>query len=150
MKRIFAVIVVASLASWGIGGGEIPSVPRPQPKTPERPRRTTGTIPPKKIGPPAGSSQVLKDAPLPAPYRPIGWGFNCQEFYGPTYYYPSYHNEYEGLNPTYYPFYHPRLWPNYKTDALYCKDRQCGASRSLYFWDGYDDWSRGARYEEHQ
>lgn len=104
----------------------------------------------KRIGLPAGMGGGYKEAPLPSPYRPIGWGFNCQEFYGPTYYYPWYHNTYESLHPTYYPFYHPRLWPNYKTDAQYCTGKYCGASRSLWYWDSYDDWMRGGRYEQHQ
>lgn len=147
MKRTTATFVIVSSVALGFAGGEVPSVPAPRQPAPAR---VPGRIPPKKIGPPAGNGLVKRDAPLLAPYRPIGWGFNCQEFYGPTYYYPSYHNQYEGLNPTYYPFYHPRLWPNYKTDALYCPGTQCGASRSLWQWDSYDDWTRGARYEEHQ
>jgi hypothetical protein len=110
---------------------------------------TFSGIPGKRIGPIAGMQGGYKEAPLPAPHRPIGWGFNCHEFYGPTYYYPWYHNTYESLHPTYYPFYHPRLWPNYKTDAMYCTGKHCGASRSLWYWDSYDDWMRG-RYEEHQ
>lgn len=88
-----------------------------------------------------------KSAPSPAPYRPVGWGFNCHEAYGPTYYYPS-EKSYEGLHPQYYPFFHPRLWPNYKADAL--PGGQCGSSRSCWHWDSYDDWMRGARYGEKQ
>ena len=120
-----------------------------QGSAPPKTRQFRG-IEPSKIGPPAGSVVGQKEAPLPAPYRPVGWGFNCQEFYGPTYYYPWYHNVYEGVNPQYYPFFHPRLWPNYKTDAQYCPGKQCGSSRSLHYWDSQDDWTRDARYGQHQ
>lgn len=145
--RIVSAAVFCAVAALGFAGGDLGG------KRPDNPVPNTskfgGTIPQSRIGPPGGAN-IQKDAPLPAPERRIGWGFNCHEFYGPTYYYPSYHNTYEGLHPQYYPFYHPRLWPNYKTDAMYCKGKQCGASRSGYYWDGYDDWMRGGRYEQHQ
>ena len=147
MKKTAIVAVFTAFAATALAGGDLyPSQRGTTPPDTSNHR----ILPPKKIGPPAGSGVIQKDAPLPAPYRPIGWGFNCQEFYGPTYYYPWYHNVYEGLNPTHYPFYHPRLWPNYKTDALYCEGKYCGPSRSLHYWDEYDDWTRGGRYEQHQ
>ena len=94
--------------------------------------------------------RLWKDAPLPAPYRGVGKGFKTHDFCGPTYYDPGYPNTCEGLNPRYYPFFHPRLWPNYKTPGLYCPGNNCGSSRSQHYWDSYDDWSRGSRYEDAQ
>lgn len=143
-----AVGVPAAPAPAPAGPSATPT-PTPKPHKPIISRPFRG-IPAKKIGPPAGKAVAIKDAPLPSPERPVGWGANCNEFYGPTYYYPWYHNEYEGLNPTYYPFFHPRGWANYKTDAMYCNGQQCGPSRSLHYWDSYDDWSRGGRYDERQ
>ena len=128
MRRIVALMVISAAlyAASVMAGGEMPgtvvvgppvaSQPEPSASAPTMPHTTT--IAPSKLGPPAGTTGMCRTQPLPVPYRPVGWGFNCQEFYGPTYYYPSKHNNYEGLNPTYYPFYHPRLWPNYKTDAI--------------------------------
>ena len=74
----------------------------------------------------------------------------CYDFYGPTYHYPYKHNVYEGLNPTYYPHYQPRLWPNYKVPGVYRQTGNRGSGRSLGYWDDYDDWTRGGRYEEKQ
>ncbi len=113
---------------------------------PGRPAR----VAPKKIGPPAGDFAVDRDAPLPVPKRRVGQGFALHNDYGPTYYFPASYHRYEGLSPKYYPFYHPRLWPNYKTEAKYPRGNYCGTSRSNWYWDEYDDWTRGGRYEERQ
>src|ERR1043166_7077261 len=91
------------------------------------------------IGPPGDSFAMDKCGTLPPEHRPMGWGYNCNEFYGPTYYYPSYHNYYEGLSPTYYPFYHPRLWPNYKPEGVHVGRTLFGPTREVYHWDDYDD-----------
>lgn len=147
MRRTALVTLTTILAASVWAGGDL--YPAQRGSAPPKTRQFRG-IEPSKIGPPAGPVVRQKEAPLPAPYRPVGWGFNCQEFYGPTYYYPWYHNVYEGVNPQYYPFFHPRLWPNYKTDAQYCPGKQCGSSRSLHYWDSQDDWTRDARYGQHQ
>jgi hypothetical protein len=95
--------------------------------------------------------EVSRNLPLPAPDRPAGYGSELNDFYGPTYYYPSAHNSYEGLNPTYYPFIlPPQKAANYKAPGIYCPGKLCGSSRSLWYWDSYDDWTRGGRYEQHQ
>jgi hypothetical protein len=140
---------MASIALAGIASAGADLYPQQRGSAPPDTSTFRG-IPGKRIGPPMGAGVAPKDAPLPAPHRSIGTGFKCHEFYGPTYYYPWYHNVYEGLNPTYYPFYHPRLWPNYKAPAEYCVGKYCGPSRSLHYWDNYDDWMRGGRYEERQ
>src|SRR5262245_43518589 len=57
---------------------------------------------------------VQRNLPMPAPNRCMGYGKEFNEFYGPTYYDPWSHNNWERLNPTYYPFFHPTEWPNYK------------------------------------
>jgi hypothetical protein len=93
---------------------------------------------------------VQRSLPMPAPYRAMGTGKEFNEFYGPTYYDPWTHNNWERLNPTYYPFFHPREWPNYKAPGDYCAGKLCGPSRSSHYWDSYDDWVRGGRYEQHQ
>ncbi|MCX7017944.1 MAG: hypothetical protein WCK47_04085 [bacterium] len=151
--RLFVTILAAGTALLcGIvhSGGEMPA-PRGQASTTAHfvPNQTS-TIPPSRIGPPAGCTPIGRECPLPEPYRPVGWGFNGCEKYGPAYYYPYTNNNYQGLNPTYYPFYHPRLGPNYKTGALYCEGHYCGSSRSFQYWDAYDDWMRGGRYEQRQ
>lgn len=93
--------------------------------------------------------EVTRNMPLPAPLHTGGQHLN--EFYGPTYYYPSAHNTYEGLHPTYYPFLPPdQKAPNYKAGGAYCPGQICGTSRSQWYWDSYDDWVRGGRYEQHQ
>lgn len=95
--------------------------------------------------------EVARNMPLPAPLHPRGMGAELNEFYGPTYYYPSTHNVYEGLHPTYYPFLGPdQKAANYKVGGIYCPGQLCGSSRSHWFWDSYDDWVRGGRYEQHQ
>lgn len=147
MKRLLTAVSIATFAVGAFAGGELPAS-NAQPEAPAR--RSFSGIPQKKIGPPAGNTQLVRDCPLPPPSRTVGWGFNVYETYGPTYYYPWTHNNYEGVNPKYYPFTHPRLWPNYKTDAIYKPCTQCGSSRSAGVWDGYDDWTRGARYDEKQ
>jgi hypothetical protein len=107
-------------------------------------------IPPKRIGPPAGNNQGEREAPLPVARRHVAQGFALHDDYGPTYYFPASYNRYEGLSPKYYPFYHPRLWPNSKAEAKYPRGHYCGSSRSAWYWDEYDDWTRGGRYEEYQ
>ncbi len=148
---LLVTIALIGSASLCLAGGELPE--RPPMPTKERisapepdPGPAGNTIPRSKIGPPLGPC-IERDQPLPPPSRPIGWGFNLHEFYGPTYYYPYKHNTYEGLNPTYYPFYHPRLWPNYKADGIYKQNSKCGGGP---YWDSYDNWTRGGRYEEKQ
>ncbi|MBX7247349.1 MAG: hypothetical protein K1X53_17785 [Candidatus Sumerlaeaceae bacterium] len=154
MKK-WTAITAGIAAAFSLGAvparadGELPSsAPQlPAPRiTRIAPADPTGSI---KInrGLPAGKT-ICRDWPLAPPYRPIGWGANCNEFYGPTYYYPS-TRLYESNNPSYYPHYLPRLWPNYKTDAEQTQDYRA-ISRSGYYWDDYDDWTRGARYDEHQ
>lgn len=147
VKMMALAALVVATATWAVAGGEM--VEGGRVSSPSVPKPSGNSIPRSKIGPPMGAC-IEKDAPLPSPSRRIGSGFSLNEFYGPTYYYPSAHNVYEGLNPTYYPFFHPRLWPNYKAEGSYCPGQQCGASRSGYNWDGYDDWVRDARYGEHQ
>lgn len=149
MRRVAIVlgVILAAIPCGLYAGGELPNSETPKRQHSRMPR-FGGTIPKKTVGRITG--RVAKEEPLPAPSRSIGWGINCNEFYGPTYYYPKYHNEYESLNPSYYPFFHPRYWPNYKADGDYCPGSHCGSSRSFYYWDSYDDWVRGARYEEHQ
>lgn len=93
---------------------------------------------------------VQRSLPMPAPERRMCTGAEYNEFYGPTYYDPWTHNTWERLNPTYYPFLHPTEWPNYKAPGDYCAGKLCGPSRSSHYWDSYDDWVRGGRYEQHQ
>ena len=162
MKRLVLLALVtcfAGAAATAVAGGELPQtrVTRPAkvyaPATAQAPpvRVITGnSIAKSKIGPPLGS-MVPRMAPLPAPDRRIGEGSACNEFYGPTYYYPFKHNNYEGLDPTYYPFHNPRLWPNSKTPACYPTDAgtACDGVRPQA-WDDYDNWTRGGRYGENQ
>jgi hypothetical protein len=146
---VVSMVVFVTLAAVAcFAGGEMVSRGG-KPTSTWEPALSRG-IPQSEIGPPAGSSGICRDWPLPAPSRRVGWGFGLHEKYGPTYSYPSTHNNYEGLNPGYYPFYHPRLWPNYKAPGSYEPGKYCGPSRSNWYWDEYDDWVRGARYEEHQ
>ncbi|MCX7718838.1 MAG: hypothetical protein N2111_10625 [Candidatus Sumerlaeaceae bacterium] len=138
-----AVLAVASAAT---AGGELPAPPpRPLPRQPQ-PQPRTEAPSPKLERPQPG---ICRDWPMSVPRRRIGWGFNLNEFYGPTYYYPS-EKLYEGNNPTYYPHYLPRLWPNYKAAPVYYFRDYGYASRSGHYWDTYDDWTRDARYGEHQ
>lgn len=145
MKKLLVTIIGTFVVTVAFAGGELPrGASAPEPVRVFKPRDEQ-----KRLGPPAGDQTVCREAPLPAPYRPIGWGKKLHEKYGPTYYYPS-ERAYEGLNPTYYPFFHPRLWPNYKAPAQYPRNHFCGSSRSGWYWDEYDDWVRGGRYEERQ
>lgn len=92
--------------------------------------------------------EVTRNMPLPAPVHGNPQG---NDFYGPTYYYPSAHNSYEGLHPSYYPFLNPpQKTANYKNPGSYCPGQLCGSSRSHWYWDSYDDWVRGGRYGQHQ
>ncbi|MGI8904870.1 MAG: hypothetical protein ACR2IE_00060 [Candidatus Sumerlaeaceae bacterium] len=93
---------------------------------------------------------IQRTMPMPAPSRKMGHGAEYNEFYGPTYYDPWHHNVWERLNPTYYPFFHPREWPNYKAPGDYCAGKICGPSSSSHYWDSYDDWKRAGRYEQRQ
>lgn len=138
LTTVTVLALIAAVCGEAWAGGERPALSGPGPLPRPRPIARRPFVP---------HAMTPKNPPSPAPYRPIGWGFNCHEAYGPTYYYPSV-KSYEGLHPQYYPFFHPRLWPNYKTDAL--EGGQCGASRSCYFWDSYDDWMRDSRYGERQ
>jgi len=139
---MLGVLVVG--ASNGFGGGEIPSGHKASAPA------GASAVERKKIGPPAGMWAVERDAPLPVARRHVGQGFCLHDDYGPTYYFPSTYKRYAGLSPTYYPFYHPRLWPNYRKEGNRPKGNYCGASRSGWYWDEYDDWRRGGRYEERQ
>ena len=139
-------VVLVALSANAVAGGELPAVqPAAQPCVQPSPQACEP-----KVTLPAFTPVVSRDVPLPAPRRRIGCSEN--EFYGPTYYYPSYHNYYQGLNPTYYPFYHPRLWPNYRSEPTYTyRSGIFGNCQSQApYWDDYDDWVRGGRYEEHQ
>jgi hypothetical protein len=141
--------VFLTLAAIGFAGGEVQAVV-------QRPVQATAPCnPAPKAAPVAPATAcITRDVPLPPPQRRVGSGQN--EFYGPTYYYPSYHNYYQGLNPTYYPFYHPRLWPNYRSEPSYtyrtgpCTGLIGGGEVQAPYWDDYDNWVRGGRYEEHQ
>lgn len=94
--------------------------------------------------------EVGRNLPLPAPLHAYGKGKELNDYYGPTYYYPSQHNNYQGLGP-YYPFIQPdQKAANYKVPGVYCPGQNCGPSRSSGYWDHYDDWKRGGRYEQHQ
>ena len=139
---VIAIISVsAAAAAWAGGEPSAPRTPTRLPGLSARPIERSAL---------RGPVLIPRDPPPSAPYRPVCWGYNCNEFYGPTYYYPS-DKLYEGNHPQYYPFFHPIRWPNYKAaPPATCPGGQCGPSRSLYFWDSYDDWMRGARYEEHQ
>jgi hypothetical protein len=160
MKRsvvLFSVVLAVSAGSC-LAGGELPAGGQPVyggPSSPVASVPSGSSIPGKAIGPIIGAC-VPRNEPLGAPQRRVGDGFCLNEFYGPTYYYPARPNNYEGLNPTYYPFFHPRLWPNYKSPGQYTTGGgclpggQCGSSRSSWAWDSYDDWTRGGRYEERQ
>lgn len=149
IKQLALVATAAGCCAVCNAGGDLPAEQRRHADVPDT-STFYNTIKSRKIGTPADGNKVQRDAPLPAPSRSMCRGRGCNEFYGPTYYYPSYHNTYESLNPSYYPFYHPRLWPNYKVDGEYVAGKYCGPSRSMYQWDQYDDWVRGGRYEEHQ
>lgn len=156
MRRGFTTYAAAALicaaGHLATAGGELPRSPAQY------------APPPVKVAPPpveysqpapaVPTGVICRDAPLPPPKRRIGWGFNLNEFYGPTYYYPS-PKLYESNNPSYYPFTNPRLWPNYKTPGVYktkdIRPEDYGySSRSGHYWDTYDDWVRDARYGEHQ
>jgi hypothetical protein len=164
MKRS-TIVILTVISTIGAGsclaGGELPAggtpvYREPSPSVAMPPAPGGNSIPGKAIGPILGAC-VPRNAPLPAPQRRVGDGFCLNEFYGPTYYYPARPNNYEGLNPTYYPFFHPRLWPNYKSPGTYdmtggaCgPNGQCGSSRSSWAWDSYDDWTRDGRYGDRQ
>lgn len=142
--------LTASLALPALGGGEmVPQRPvRPVRKAmpPARPIERSAIRPIYRPG-----DHVARNMPLPAPLHPRGKGAHLNEFYGPTYYYPSAHNTYEGLHPTYYPFLLPdQKAANYKVGGIYCPGQICGSSRSHWYWDSYDDWVRGGRYEQQQ
>jgi hypothetical protein len=148
---VWLATLVAVIVTCGTlyGGGEMPAsekVSRNQPVC----AVPCPHLPAKEIGPPGGDLSVKKAKPLPAPRRFVGQGFSLHEDYGPTYYYPASHNLYEGLNPKYYPFYHPRLWPNYKASTKWSGHSFCGRGASGGYWDEYDNWLRGGRYEERQ
>lgn len=166
MKTLYssiALLLLATMHQDGIAGGEVASmpvqtttqhyVPPPAVAPPQLGEQCTEAAPrgsgieKSKIGP---SARIGRNMPMPAPHRPMGWGAQFNEKYGPTYYHPFEHNVYEGLHPQYYPFYHPTQWPNYKAPGDYCRGKLCGPSRSSHYWDSYDDWKRGGRYEQHQ
>ncbi|MCX7626622.1 MAG: hypothetical protein N2Z21_10510 [Candidatus Sumerlaeaceae bacterium] len=145
-KRVLAglcSVVIVALTFSVFAGSELP-------KSTDGVCRAAGDsrLPKKKIGPPAGDYCVSREAPLPVPRRRVGQGFRLYPDYGPTYYFPAAYHRYEGVNPKYYPFYVPRLWPNYKSEAQRPRGNYCGISRSGWQWDEYDDWVRGGRYEE--
>jgi len=136
-----------SLAT-AFAGGEI------QPGSGSAPLRRTSMPAPRSIERHAMApvyrpgDEVTRLLPLGAPVHSDPSG---NDFYGPTYYYPSAHNVYEGLHPTYYPFLGPKQdAANYKNPGAYCPGQLCGSSRSHWYWDSYDDWVRGGRYGQHQ
>jgi hypothetical protein len=147
MKIVASLLAGAlvALACAAHAGGEIPAAP-PKPVPPPPPPAQCESPAPQLERPQAG---ICRDWPMSVPRRRVGWGFNLNEFYGPTYYYPS-EKLYEGNNPTYYPHYLPRLWPNYKAAPVYYPRDYGYSSRSRHYWDTYDDWTRDARYGEHQ
>ena len=153
LKRSLAIAVgICALSASVFAGGEILETdgPRRMP-APAKKWPAARAITPSKIRPVSRPGDlVTRNLPLPAPVRGAGWGKEANDFYGPTYYYPSAHNHYEGLNPTYYPFLKPGQHANYKVPGVYCPGRLCGSSRSNWYWDSYDDWKRGGRYEQHQ
>lgn len=142
LAELWCALLIAFTCS-GFAGGELPKA-EGAPCEPV----ATSRLPKRKIGPPAGDYSVQREAPLPVPKRRIGEGFRLHPDYGPTYYFPATYRRYEGISPKYYPFYAPRLWPNYKSEALRPRGNYCGTSRSGWQWDEYDDWVRGGRYEE--
>ena len=145
--RWATAVILAAMACPGFSGGELaPGTGRavrrsslPAPRAIER----HAMRPVYRAG-----DEVTRNMPLPAPLHGDPTG---NDFYGPTYYYPSAHNTYEGLHPTYYPFLGPKQdTANYKNPGVYCPGQICGSSRSHWYWDSYDDWVRGGRYGEHQ
>jgi len=150
-KRWMSVVLVSLMALPVMGGGE--ALPPVQHRSAARTRlpapRSIERNPIRPVYRPG--DEVARNMPLPAPLHPRGMGAELNEFYGPTYCYPSAHNMYEGLHPTYYPFLTPdQKAANYKVGGLYCPGQLCGSSRSHWYWDSYDDWVRGGRYEQHQ
>jgi hypothetical protein len=143
--------MATSTAAVGLAGGEQPGnwqMPAPRQSKLPAPRsiERNAIRPIYRPG-----DEVARNMPLPAPLHPTGHGAELNEFYGPTYYYPSEHNQYEGLHPTYYPFLGPdQKAANYKVQGIYCPGQLCGSSRSHWYWDSYDDWVRGGRYGQHQ
>jgi hypothetical protein len=120
------------------GKGEVASAPVKESASPERPRFQL----PRLVHP--GNYQTRR--------RPIGWGSSLNPFRGPTYYYPSTH-DYRGSNPTYYPFFQERLWPNYKSEP---PKREAGwfsflrKDKPAPTVDDYDRFQRDGRYGERQ
>jgi hypothetical protein len=143
----FCAFALLALTATLTGGGEMPYAPQLAPPP------AKFAPPPQAVAPPAADvpcpPTICRDWPLPAPKRKMGWGFNLNEFYGPTYYYPS-PKLYESNNPSYYPHYLPRFWPNYKTPGVYEAGYYPYSSRSGHYWDNYDDWVRDGRYGEYQ
>jgi hypothetical protein len=150
--RGIVLVTASALATPALAGGELTPGPwqMPAPRVQKLP--AARTIEPSAIRPLyRAGDQVTRSVPLPAPLHPTGHGAELNDFYGPTYYYPSEHNMYEGLHPTYYPFLHPdQKVANYKAGGIYCPGQLCGSSRSHWYWDSYDDWVRGGRYGQHQ
>lgn len=161
LKIVGTIAFVLGLAPFAFAGGEVgtgsgkkeyrelppdarPPAPAPRPAAAPKGRSLMGD------GIRVYSGNAVRNQPMPAPFRAMGVGKEYHDFYGPTYYYPSEHNVYEGLHPQYYPFINQKSWPNYKAPADYCAGKICGPSSSMYYWDSYDDWKRGERYEQHQ
>lgn len=137
---LFCAMIALSINGTVTAGGD--------PSVPARTRRYPGPAPAAvDLGRLCSPLLIDKLPAVPAPYRPVGWGAACNPIYGPTYYHPS-TKSYEGLHPTYYPFFNPRGWANYKVPTPY--GRNCGSSRSQWAWDSHDDWTRGARYDQRQ
>src|SRR5689334_18988651 len=147
LSRWATLLTVASTATAALAGGEIQPGSMPAPGRSKLPApRSIERHAMKPIYRPG--DEVSRNLPLPAPVHGDPTG---NDFYGPTYYYPSAHNVYEGLHPTYYPFMGPKQESaNYKNPGSYCPSKVCGASRSHWYWDSYDDWVRGGRYGQHQ
>lgn len=100
--------------------------------------------PPAKVSPIRAAivytGTICRDLPLPTPRRFVGFGKRFNPFYTPTYTYPS-AKSYAGDTPRYYPFFLPRLWPNYKAAPVYKKGDYGYPSRSGHYWDSYDEWN---------
>ena len=144
LRTVVALVAACCAAGVAHAGGEIHAAPCAPPMVCAPPQ-----APAPAPAPVVQQRTICRDWPMPTPRHRIGDGFNQNEFYGPTYYYPS-AKLYESNNPSYYPFYHPRLWPNYKSAPQYTFGDFGYSSRSGHYWDTYDDWMRGARYGEHQ
>jgi hypothetical protein len=146
-------VAVASSCVVAVAGPELPAGPGPRQaprvQTPRAPRVQEAAVPER----PRFQLPKLKHPGNHVTHRrPMGWGRHLNPYYGPTYYYPS-TNNYRGLNPTYYPFFQDRRWPNYRAEP------PAGPTGWFSFMrkpkpaptvDEYDRFRRDGRYGERQ